>query len=234
MQNSENYVVLQWDLLTKKNQTTKDRKFAVNYTQDKVMVTISKVRFSDEYVYWLHLESINSSNSLNLINITVSDKCKLEIFQNNNTNELICEAEGMEQNATIYWMDNHTHVYQSTRREKLSKDKLRIYLNLTKEMKNIEICCVVSHQKDVIYEENKTCLGETPGKETPQSKSLSEKQSLTNSKNFIASVVAIFLVVALVAAALGYLIKSRNKMDIRDIPGEENTTIPPLLPPQTV
>ncbi|XP_073415851.1 uncharacterized protein [Dendrobates tinctorius] len=229
LEENETSPILDWVLLTKKNQTTENGKFSINYTEDKVMVTISKVRFSDVKEYWLFLKSINSSNLFKFITISVSGICKPEISINN-ANEFICEAEGMSQNANIHWMVNHSHVYQPTKIEKLSEHKSRISLNLT-ENKDQDICCVVSHNKDGVYEEKKKCLGEA----TPSSlNSFSSTTSPSKTKNSTVLVVKLFLIVALFSLALGYLIYKRNKNVIRDVPEEESTTKPPLLPPQAV
>ncbi|XP_077109607.1 uncharacterized protein LOC143766100 isoform X2 [Ranitomeya variabilis] len=230
LEDNKSSPILEWDLLTKKAQTTENRTLSILYTQDKVMVTISKVRFSDVKEYWLFLDSVNSNYLYKFINISVSGICNPEISKNNDTNEVICEAESMSPNANMHWMVNHSHVYQPTKREKLSEQKSRISLNLT-ENKDMDICCVVSYNKDGVYEEKKKCLGEA----TPSPlKSFSSTPSASKTKNSTSSIVKLFLVVPLFAVALGFLIYKRNKIVIRDVPGEESKTNPPLLPPQTV
>ncbi|XP_073538605.1 uncharacterized protein [Phyllobates terribilis] len=219
----EKVTILQSDLLTKKELVSEDGKISIEWTDVKVMVTISEVGFSDIHKYVLHLVA-DSGFQTQYIDFKVSGICDPNISEQLETKELVCEAES-ENNSSIIWRNNHRYVYKmTTANTKLTQGyKLRSFLKLTEEieMEDNHICCAVS---DGIYKEKESCFPTSSEIQSP----------LMGNKNSTVSIVAVFLVVALVAAALGYLIKRRNRIIIREVPGEENPPIPPLLQPQTV
>ncbi|XP_077109605.1 uncharacterized protein LOC143766099 isoform X2 [Ranitomeya variabilis] len=211
---------LQSDFFTKKK--PEDGKISIEWTDVKVMVTISEVTFSDIHKYVLHL-SADSGFQTQYIDFKVSGMCEPKISEILETKELVCEVES-ESNSSIIWRNDHRYVYKMNKTtKKLTQGyKLRSTLKLTEEieMEDNKLCCAAS---DGLYKEKEVCFPKTSAILSP-----------LNSKNSTVSIVAIFVVVALVAAGVGYLMKRRNRIILREVLQEGNTPIPPLLQPQTV
>ncbi|XP_073415867.1 uncharacterized protein [Dendrobates tinctorius] len=219
VKNEDDNTALPIDFLTKK---LKHEKISIEWTDFKVTVTISEVTFSDAHKYLMTLMTNSGNEQIYIINFNVCGMCDPKISKILETKEHVCEAES-KSNLSIIWWNNHR--YLNTERNESKKlaqgYKLRSTLKLSEEieMEDNQICCAAS---DGIHKEKEVCVV-TPA-----------KLSTINNENSTVAIVAIFLVVALVAAALGYLIKRRNRIVIREVPGEENPAIPPLLQPPTV
>ncbi|XP_069606783.1 uncharacterized protein [Ranitomeya imitator] len=209
-----NDTFLQSDFFAKKKP---DGKISIEWTDFKVMVTISEVTFSDMYKYVLHL-SADSGFQTQYIGFKVSGMCEPKISEILETKELVCEVES-ESNSSIIWRNNHRYVYKMAKATKILTQsyKLTSTLKLTEEieMEDNQLCCAAS---DGIHKEKEVCFLTTSAILSP-----------LNSKNSTVSIVAIFVVVVLVAAAVGYLIKRRNGIIMREVPQEENTPIPPTV-----
>ncbi|XP_056406493.1 uncharacterized protein LOC130297725 [Hyla sarda] len=180
-------------------------KHLLEWTEDKVKVTISKVMFSDRLNYTLFLEAKESKGyTLEQITIDVFGICEPEMMKNNKTNELECVAES-EKAASIVWMDSQRKLYQETRTRQPedlpNRFKLWSYLKLTEEIGD-NICCSVSYRINYVYMEKQICNPNT---------SAIGNDDLPMSKNLTLSTVLILLAVALVAAAFGYLLRRRDR-----------------------
>ncbi|KAM4030696.1 uncharacterized protein ACNLHF_018349 isoform 2-T4 [Anomaloglossus baeobatrachus] len=221
--------VLENDLPTKEKLILEDGKISIEWTEVKVMVTISEVTFSDIHKYVLFLETDKGFHS-QYIDFKVSGICEPKISKTNETKELVCEAES-ENNSSIIWRNNHRYVHKMTRANKeLSQGyELKSSLTLTEDFDG-DICCAVSDGG----KEKESCYDTT-----------SAIQSPLKSKNSTFSIVIVLLIVALVAVAFVYLIKRRKRIVDRDrhlsqaylvrqeIPEKENGNIPPLLTPES-
>ncbi|XP_069808766.1 uncharacterized protein [Dendropsophus ebraccatus] len=181
----------------------------IEWTDDKVMVTISKVKFSDTLKYFLTLDARESKGNYNdYIDFEVHGICEPEITKN--PKELECEAES-EKNASIVWMDDHRKLYQATRTEKPEElnggYKLRSSLKLTEDIEDNTKCCSVSYPIDGGYAQKQSCISDTP------SGTVSKQ---VNERNPAITVFFALLAVAAVAAGFGYLFKKRNTIIIRE------------------
>ncbi|CAJ0958710.1 unnamed protein product [Ranitomeya imitator] len=166
----------------------------------------------------------------------VSGMCEPKISEILETKELVCEVES-ESNSSIIWRNNHRYVYKTTKATKILTQgyKLRSTLKLTEEIEkeDNQLCCAAS---DGIHKEKEVCFPTTSGLhcnvnswETAADPQLRKRcgsaaksascapilSPLNRNKNSTVSIVIIFVVVALVAAAVGYLIKRRNGIIMR-------------------
>ncbi|XP_075702354.1 uncharacterized protein LOC142666250 [Rhinoderma darwinii] len=220
--------------LQKEKWFTDDKTCSIESAGEKVQITIYKVKYSDHSKYSLTFIAEGSAgNEKRDITINVSGLCEPEISENNETREYECEAES-DKKASIIWNDGDSKVYQATRTkepEPFQKGfKLRSSLKLTEEISSSDICCYVDGGYEI-----RSCFPKIP--ETGR------VIDPSNSKNPTLSVVFILLAVALIAAAVGYLVKRRKVIIIRarslsqgpfmgqEEPEEpqENNIRPPLL-----
>lgn len=193
--------------LTNENQAKGAENISINYTKDKVTVTISKFKFSDILKYELFLVTTEWGHETEYIKVNVNGICDPEISENNFTKVFECEAES-ENNASIFWIDNHRKIYQPTKTWEPIKFnegfKLRASLKWTEEIGDNPVYCIVSYQEGSRYEEKKSCI---PNTSATANKVLGSKSPAIH--------LAFLLPVALVAALLFFLYKRRNRSIMR-------------------
>ncbi|XP_056406351.1 uncharacterized protein LOC130297664 [Hyla sarda] len=213
--------------LTEKEGRADNGTIAIEWTEDKMKVNISKVMFSNAKKYALIPWEGSRGNPIQTIIINVSGICEPEISENSETGELECEAES-EENALIVW--NVTHLNPNTSVTQLDKGyKLRSSLKITEEIKNKIICCYVSTENESYNtKESGTSHGGRKKSSCWSWKELletgtSKGNKQLSSKNSTIPAFLIPLAVALVAVAFWYLLKRRNTSIVEEAPEEQKT-----------